>query len=174
MQTLVSNKKKGTFLAHHTMTLITSWPCPLHVCVLTDVFLPLSSLRLLIPPLRLLSAAMWQVAQQRDLLDYEKLDEFVSLVTATVPDLLSPTQRGKLLLRLRSRVSPEWVCAEIKRQGSIQFIYFLAEGAPLSSLHIRSYLSCAEMRKQPTFCVYSLTWSESDHQATKGWVWAVF
>ncbi|KAG7215863.1 hypothetical protein INR49_021844 [Caranx melampygus] len=68
------------------------------------VFLPLSSLRLLIPPLRLLSAAMWQVAQQRDVLDYEKLDEFVSLVTATVPDLLSPTQRGKLLLRLRSRI----------------------------------------------------------------------
>ncbi|XP_040003455.1 zinc finger protein 2 homolog isoform X1 [Xiphias gladius] len=70
----------------------------------TDVFLPLSSLRLLIPPLRLLSAAMWQVAQRRDVLDYVNLDEFVSLVTATVPDLLSPKQRGKLLLRLRSKI----------------------------------------------------------------------
>uniref|UniRef100_A0A4W6FH31 C2H2-type domain-containing protein n=1 Tax=Lates calcarifer TaxID=8187 RepID=A0A4W6FH31_LATCA len=47
---------------------------------------------------------MWQVAQQRHVLDYEKLDEFVSLVTATVPDLLSPKQRGKLLLRLRSKI----------------------------------------------------------------------
>ncbi|TMS02562.1 Zinc finger protein 2-like protein [Larimichthys crocea] len=70
----------------------------------TDIFLPLSSLRLLIPPLRLLSAAMWQVAQQREVLDYEKLDEFVTLVTATVPDLLSPKQRGKLLLRLRAKI----------------------------------------------------------------------
>ncbi|XP_073336331.1 uncharacterized protein [Pagrus major] len=70
----------------------------------TDIFLPLSSLRLLIPPLRLLSAAMWQVAQRREVLDYEKLDEFVTLVTATVPDLLSPKQRGRLLLRLRAKI----------------------------------------------------------------------
>ncbi|KAM4711757.1 uncharacterized protein FYW61_020872 isoform 2-T2 [Anableps anableps] len=70
----------------------------------TDVFLPLSSLRLLIPPLRLLSAAMWQVAQRRDVLDYEMLGEFVTLVTDTVPDLLSAKQRGKLLLRLRAKV----------------------------------------------------------------------
>ncbi|KAM3587933.1 uncharacterized protein V6R79_017555 [Siganus canaliculatus] len=70
----------------------------------TDIFLPLSSLRLLIPPLRLLSAAMWQTAQRREVLDYEKLDEFVTLVTATVPDLLSAKQRGKLLLRLRAKV----------------------------------------------------------------------
>ncbi|KAM6895702.1 uncharacterized protein FYW49_019574 [Xenentodon cancila] len=70
----------------------------------TDIFLPLSSLRLLIPPLRLLSAAMWQVAQQKHVLDYEKLDEFVTLVTESVPDLLSPKQRGKLLLRLRAKI----------------------------------------------------------------------
>ncbi|XP_068573135.1 oocyte zinc finger protein XlCOF6-like isoform X1 [Cebidichthys violaceus] len=70
----------------------------------TDIFLPLSSLRLLIPPLRLLSAAMWQVAQRREVLDYEKLGEFVTLVMATVPGLLNPQQRGKLLLRLRARV----------------------------------------------------------------------
>uniref|UniRef100_A0A669BH12 C2H2-type domain-containing protein n=1 Tax=Oreochromis niloticus TaxID=8128 RepID=A0A669BH12_ORENI len=70
-----------------------------------NIFLPLSSLRLLIPPMRLISAAMWQVAQRRDVLDYEKLDEFVTLVTASVPDLLNPKQRGKLLLRLRARVN---------------------------------------------------------------------
>lgn len=58
--------------------------------------------------MRLISAAMWQVAQRRDVLDYEKLDEFVTLVTASVPDLLNPKQRGKLLLRLRARVS-QWV-----------------------------------------------------------------
>ncbi|MEQ2241873.1 hypothetical protein ILYODFUR_029911, partial [Ilyodon furcidens] len=70
----------------------------------TDVFLPLSSLRLLIPPLKLLSAAMWQVAQRRDVLDYEMLGDFVKLVTDTVPNLLSAKQRGKLLLRLRAKV----------------------------------------------------------------------
>lgn len=58
--------------------------------------------------MRLISAAMWQVAQRRDVLDYEKLDGFVTLVTASVPDLLNPKQRGKLLLRLRARVS-QWV-----------------------------------------------------------------
>ncbi|XP_034382391.1 zinc finger protein 2 homolog isoform X4 [Cyclopterus lumpus] len=50
------------------------------------------------------NAAMWQVAQQKEVLDYGKLGEFVALVTATVPDLLNPQQRGKLLLRLRARV----------------------------------------------------------------------
>ena len=37
-------------------------------------------------------------------MDYEKLDEFVTLVTETVPDLLDTKQRAKLLLRLRTRV----------------------------------------------------------------------
>lgn len=81
----------------------------MHFCVCADIFLPLSSLRLLIPPLRLLSAAMWQVAQNRDVLNYEKLDEFVTLVTASVPNLLSAKQRGKMLLRLRAKVSPQSV-----------------------------------------------------------------
>ncbi|XP_068163594.1 zinc finger protein ZFP2-like isoform X2 [Antennarius striatus] len=70
----------------------------------TGIFLPLSSLRLLTPPLRLLSAAMWQVAQRREVLHYGKLDEFVTMVTATVPDLIGPSQRGKLLLRLRVKI----------------------------------------------------------------------
>lgn len=87
-------------MVHCNMT--TMFFC-IHVCA--DLFLPLSSLKLLVPPLRLLSAAMWQVAQRREVLDYEMLDEFVTLVTATVPDLLGPKQRGKLLLRLRAKVS---------------------------------------------------------------------
>ncbi|XP_076010156.1 uncharacterized protein LOC143003407 isoform X2 [Genypterus blacodes] len=47
---------------------------------------------------------MWQVAQRRDVLDYQKLEEFVTSVTATVPDLLDPKQRAKLLLHLRARI----------------------------------------------------------------------
>ncbi|XP_015250989.1 PREDICTED: zinc finger protein 2 homolog [Cyprinodon variegatus] len=86
----------------------------------SDVFLPLSSLRLLIPPLRLLSAAMWQVAQRRDVLGYGVLCDFVTLVTDTVPDLLDAKQRGKLLLRLRAKVILE-LCRNLERirpQGS--------------------------------------------------------
>uniref|UniRef100_A0A1A8KUS4 C2H2-type domain-containing protein n=1 Tax=Nothobranchius kuhntae TaxID=321403 RepID=A0A1A8KUS4_NOTKU len=67
--------------------------------------LPVSSLRLLIPPLRLLTAAMWQVVQQRSLKHYGMLEDFVSLVTETVPQLLTERQRGLLLLALRAKVT---------------------------------------------------------------------
>ncbi|KAG7487263.1 hypothetical protein MATL_G00021410 [Megalops atlanticus] len=70
-----------------------------------DASLPLSSLRLLVPPLRLFSAAMWQVVQQRDIMHYGKLEEFVTLVTEAVPELLSYRQRSHLILALRARSS---------------------------------------------------------------------
>uniref|UniRef100_A0A8C7RCI4 C2H2-type domain-containing protein n=1 Tax=Oncorhynchus mykiss TaxID=8022 RepID=A0A8C7RCI4_ONCMY len=74
---------------------------------LRDTFLSLSSLHLLVPPLRLLSAAMWQVAQQRDVRHYEKLEEFVTLVTEAIPELLSHRHRAQLILGLRARVRDE-------------------------------------------------------------------
>ncbi|KAG7456327.1 hypothetical protein MATL_G00250970 [Megalops atlanticus] len=66
-------------------------------------FLPLSSLRLLVPPLRLVSAAMWQVVQQRDMAHYGKLEEFVTLVTDVLPELLSDRQRAQLILGLQAK-----------------------------------------------------------------------
>uniref|UniRef100_A0A3B4Y5E3 Oocyte zinc finger protein XlCOF22-like n=1 Tax=Seriola lalandi dorsalis TaxID=1841481 RepID=A0A3B4Y5E3_SERLL len=66
--------------------------------------LPLSSLRLLVPPLRLLTAAMWQVARQQNVKHYGMLDDFVSLVTEAVPELLTDRQRSLLLLALRAKV----------------------------------------------------------------------
>uniref|UniRef100_A0A673WC99 C2H2-type domain-containing protein n=1 Tax=Salmo trutta TaxID=8032 RepID=A0A673WC99_SALTR len=74
---------------------------------ISDPVLSLSSLRLLVPPLRLLSAAMWQVAQQRDVRHYEKLEEFVTLVTEAIPELLSHRHRAQLILGLRARVRHE-------------------------------------------------------------------
>ncbi|CAB1346102.1 unnamed protein product [Coregonus sp. 'balchen'] len=65
--------------------------------------LPLSSFRLLVPPLRLMSAFMWQVAQERNVMQYGKLEEFVTLVTEMVPELLSSRQRTQLILGLRAR-----------------------------------------------------------------------
>uniref|UniRef100_A0A4W5Q6A7 Uncharacterized protein n=1 Tax=Hucho hucho TaxID=62062 RepID=A0A4W5Q6A7_9TELE len=64
--------------------------------------LTLSSLRLLAPPLRLMSAFLWQVAQQHTVKHYGKLEEFVTLVTEVVPELLSSRQRTQLLLGLRT------------------------------------------------------------------------
>lgn len=70
-----------------------------------DSHLQLPLLRLMVPHLRLLTAAMWQVAQQGDVQHYGMLDEFVATVTECVPELLSYRQRAQLILGVRARVS---------------------------------------------------------------------
>ncbi|KAG9332004.1 hypothetical protein JZ751_016280, partial [Albula glossodonta] len=74
-------------------------PCPTYSSLL------LSSLHLLVPPLQLISAAMWQVVQQQHMVHYGKLEEFVSLVMETVPELLSDRQRTQLTVGLRERMA---------------------------------------------------------------------
>ncbi|XP_044041387.1 zinc finger protein 37-like isoform X2 [Siniperca chuatsi] len=74
-----------------------------------DPHLPLSSLRLLVPPLRLMSACMWQVAQERNVDQYDKLAEFITLVTEMVPELLNYKQRTQLILGLRARIILEFL-----------------------------------------------------------------
>ncbi|XP_056153415.1 zinc finger protein 135-like isoform X2 [Lampris incognitus] len=66
--------------------------------------LPLSCLRLLVPPLQLVSAAIWQTVKQRVVADYGLLEEFVSLVTDIIPELLTPRQRAELIFGLRARL----------------------------------------------------------------------
>ncbi|XP_069556413.1 uncharacterized protein [Brachyistius frenatus] len=66
--------------------------------------LPPASLQLLVPPVRLMSAFMWQVVQQHSVLQYDKLADFISLATEIVPELLSPDQKAQLLLGLRARL----------------------------------------------------------------------
>ncbi|XDV24247.1 hypothetical protein PO909_028471 [Leuciscus waleckii] len=66
--------------------------------------LPLASLRLLVPPLHLMSAFMWQVLQQKSLVHYGKLEEFVSMVTETLPEVLGYRRRTQLMLGLRARM----------------------------------------------------------------------
>uniref|UniRef100_A0A8C6UXV6 Myb-like domain-containing protein n=1 Tax=Neogobius melanostomus TaxID=47308 RepID=A0A8C6UXV6_9GOBI len=61
-------------------------------------------LRLLAPPLQLLSATMWQVVQQGLVLHYGMLEEFVTTVTELVPELMSYNQRAQLILGLRARL----------------------------------------------------------------------
>lgn len=74
----------------------------------SDEALPTASLRLLAPPLRLVSAAVWKVMQQRDAMHYGKLEEFVTSVSETVPGLLSYRHQAKLCVGLRARVSLTW------------------------------------------------------------------
>lgn len=66
--------------------------------------LPVHYLRLLAPPLQLLSAAVWQVVQQGLVDHYGMLEEFVTMVTELVPELMSYSQRAQLILGLRARV----------------------------------------------------------------------
>jgi hypothetical protein len=51
-----------------------------------------------------MSAFLWQVAQQHTVKHFGKLEEFVTLVTEVVPELLSSRQRTQLLLGLRATV----------------------------------------------------------------------
>ncbi|XP_054480841.1 zinc finger protein 184-like [Anoplopoma fimbria] len=66
--------------------------------------LPPASLHLLVPPVRLMSAFIWQVVQQHSVMQYDKLVDFISLATEIVPELLSPGQRAQLILGLRARL----------------------------------------------------------------------
>uniref|UniRef100_A0A674AIB7 TERF1 (TRF1)-interacting nuclear factor 2 n=1 Tax=Salmo trutta TaxID=8032 RepID=A0A674AIB7_SALTR len=74
-----------------------------------DISLPLSSLRLLAPPLLLVSAAMWKVIKERDVMHYGTLEEFVTSTCETVPGLLTSRHQAKLALGLRARLILE-VC----------------------------------------------------------------
>ncbi|XP_059181675.1 zinc finger protein 260-like [Centropristis striata] len=77
--------------------------------------LPLSSLHLLVPPLRLMSACMWQVAQERNVDQYDKLVEFIMLVTEMVPELLNYKQKTQLVLGLRARL----ILESLKRMDKV-------------------------------------------------------
>lgn len=52
-----------------------------------------------------MSACMWQVAKERNVDHYDKLADFVAMVTDSVPELLNYKQKIQLILGLRARVS---------------------------------------------------------------------
>ncbi|XP_061764628.1 zinc finger protein 420-like [Nerophis ophidion] len=66
--------------------------------------LPITTLRLLVPPIRLVSAAIWKTIEHKIVSDYGLLEEFVFMVTEIVPQLLSTRQRAELILGLRARL----------------------------------------------------------------------
>ncbi|XP_068611659.1 zinc finger protein ZFMSA12A-like [Brachionichthys hirsutus] len=66
--------------------------------------LPPTSLQLLVPPVRLMSAFIWRVVKQHSVMQYDQLVDFISLATEIVPELLSPNMRAQLILSLRARL----------------------------------------------------------------------
>lgn len=96
----------------------------LFVFILPGESLPLPSLRLLVPPLQLMMASMWQVLRKQDVLTYWTVAEYVSLVVDTVPDLLMHKHRLQLLLGLRARVGPH--IRVIIVTGRIFSVFFFA------------------------------------------------
>lgn len=95
--------------------------------------LPLQSLRLLVPPLQLLSAAMWDVVKQKDVKNYWKLQEFVCMVTEAVPGLISQRQRAQLLLGLRARFISELCKGSDLGEVNTQEIQSYLRRLPVSS-----------------------------------------
>ncbi|XP_076001254.1 uncharacterized protein LOC142994351 isoform X1 [Genypterus blacodes] len=91
--------------------------------------LPLASLRLIIPPLQLVSAALWEIVKQGEVMNYGVLEEFVTTVLDSVPELLTYTERVQLVMGLRARVvlelcrsnefaSPETIQPHIARMNN--------------------------------------------------------
>lgn len=70
----------------------------------TSGAIPLASLRLMASPLQLTYSFIWQVLRQRKVKLYGKVEEFVNMVTQTVPELMSIKQTAQLLLGLRARI----------------------------------------------------------------------
>ncbi|XP_034434615.1 zinc finger protein 768 [Hippoglossus hippoglossus] len=66
--------------------------------------LPLTSLRLMASPLQLTYSYLWQVIRQRNVKQYGKVEEFVTMVTQTVPELMGFKQTAQLILGLRARI----------------------------------------------------------------------
>ncbi|KAK2883001.1 uncharacterized protein si:zfos-932h1.3 [Channa argus] len=95
--------------------------------------LPLSALRLVVPPLQLLSAAMWQLAKQKDVMKYEKLQEFVFMVTEVVPGLINGRQRAQLILGLRARLILELCKGSARGYIDAQVIQSYLDKLPLTS-----------------------------------------
>lgn len=67
-----------------------------------------------------MSAVMWEVVRQRNIKHYGKLEEFVSMVTDAVPELMSKREGRLLSLGLRARVSGLKCCVYKVNEKSTQ------------------------------------------------------
>ncbi|XP_060900773.1 zinc finger protein 665-like isoform X1 [Labrus mixtus] len=66
-------------------------------------FPPLSSFRLIVPPLQLVSAALLEIVKQGAVMYFGLLEEFITSVLETAPELLTDTERVQLVIGLRAK-----------------------------------------------------------------------
>ncbi|XP_060900770.1 zinc finger protein 99-like isoform X1 [Labrus mixtus] len=66
-------------------------------------FPPLSSFRLIVPPLQLVSAALLEIVKQGAVMYFGLLAEFITSVLETAPELLTDTERVQLVIGLRAK-----------------------------------------------------------------------
>uniref|UniRef100_A0A8C8DJW5 TERF1 (TRF1)-interacting nuclear factor 2 n=1 Tax=Oryzias sinensis TaxID=183150 RepID=A0A8C8DJW5_9TELE len=85
--------------------------------------LPFAALQLLAPPVRLVSAALWKVLKQRDVMQYGVVEEFVTSACQTVPKLLTVRHQGKLALGLRARFILE-LCRTQHFPKQLEYVLF--------------------------------------------------
>lgn len=137
-----------------SVRLLQSWQIVFNQIISRHCFsgepLSLPSLRLLVPPVQLMMASMWRVLKRRDVFNYWKVAEYVSLVVDTVPELLLYKHRTHLNLGLRARV-----CLHSLINTDRQYTCYTHEHifiCPSMHINISTFLSCAEVNE-------SLTWS---------------
>ncbi|XP_036433313.1 zinc finger and BTB domain-containing protein 17-like [Colossoma macropomum] len=104
--------------------------------------LPLSSLRLLVPPLRLMSAFMWQVIQQQKLEHFNELEEYILLLTKMFPKILSERQKTALVMGLRAKMILETCKGEVPInletiKARLQTVESKAAGSEVESLQCK-------------------------------------
>ncbi|KAF1380696.1 hypothetical protein PFLUV_G00166550 [Perca fluviatilis] len=98
-----------------------------------DTSLPFAALQLLAPPVRLVSAALWKVMKQRDVMQYGVVEEFVTSACETVPGLLTVRHQGKLALGLRGRLILELCCTQLDEKVIMPHLERIRAPAALSS-----------------------------------------
>ncbi|XP_064815481.1 zinc finger protein 263-like [Oncorhynchus masou masou] len=113
-------------------------------------FPPPASLRLLVPPLRLVSAALWQVVQRRDVMDYGLVQEFVVTVLDVVPDLMSYREKVQLIMGLRAQLVLKLLFSE-----------HLADSDTIQS-HLNRMKTCSITHRDNQICDPEVEASESN------------
>ncbi|KAM4552797.1 uncharacterized protein PAE49_016159 isoform 2-T2 [Odontesthes bonariensis] len=92
-----------------------------HDCISTvTILFPCLRSDSFVPPLQLVSAALWEILKQGAVKYYDLLEEFVATVLETVPELLTYTERIQLVMGLCARVVLELCRSDFAHPPTIQ------------------------------------------------------
>lgn len=86
-------------------------------------------------PLQLTYSFMWQVIRQRNVKLYSKVEEFITMVTQAVPELMTFKQTAQLLLGLRARVRGLHLCVDLTCARFVYIVYSFASQIILDLLN---------------------------------------